>query len=166
MAKGREESDGRVVPEGRRKAVQTAEGARGGKATTASEMANQLRLFSETADSPQGAVPGAGTGRPETHALYAVPKSKNTTRELREPLRRICRWAGLRMVAWHVLRHTFCSHLAMRGGAPAAIQALAGHESVSTTQRYVHLAPIALKETVKLLEQPAPVGERNLVTAP
>jgi site-specific recombinase XerD len=40
----------------------------------------------------------------------------------------------------------------MRGAAPAAIQALAGHESVSTTHRYMHRAPIMLRETVRLLE--------------
>ena len=49
--------------------------------------------------------------------------------------------------------------LAMRGAAPAAIQALAGHHSVSATQRYMHLAPIALKATVALLEQPIPKEE-------
>ena len=64
MTKGREESDGRVVPEGRRKAVPTARNARGGKATTASEQAGQLELFRETADSPKGADGGADAGRP------------------------------------------------------------------------------------------------------
>ena len=74
----REESDGRVVPEGRRKAVRTAHRERGGKATTASEQAGQRNLFLETADSPQGAVPGTGTGQPAPPARYAVPKSRTT----------------------------------------------------------------------------------------
>jgi RNA-directed DNA polymerase len=74
----REESDGRVVPEGRRKAVPPARNTRGGKATTASEQAGQRELFPETADSPQGAVPGTETGRPVPSARYAVPKSRNT----------------------------------------------------------------------------------------
>jgi RNA-directed DNA polymerase len=78
MAKRREESDGRVVPEGRRKAVPTAHRERGGKATTASEQAGQRNLFLETADSPQGAVPGTGTGQPAPPARYAVPKSRTT----------------------------------------------------------------------------------------
>lgn len=81
MATRREESDGRVVPEGRRKAVQTARRERGGKATTASERAGQQDLFLETADSPQGAVPGAGTGQPAPPVRHAVPKSRHTPGE-------------------------------------------------------------------------------------
>jgi site-specific recombinase XerD len=39
-----------------------------------------------------------------------------------------------------VLRHTFCSHLAM-GGTPVTAQQLAGHRDLATTQRYMHLSP-------------------------
>jgi len=77
MTKGREKSDGRTVPEGRRKTVPTEPGARGGKATTASEQAGQLELFRETADSPKGADGGADAGQPAP-ATHAVPKSRNT----------------------------------------------------------------------------------------
>ena len=41
-------------------------------------------------------------------------------------LRYACKRAGLRPIGTHVLRHTFCSHLAMRGAAPKAIQELRG----------------------------------------
>jgi site-specific recombinase XerC len=40
----------------------------------------------------------------------------------------------------HRLRHTFCSHLAMRGAPARAIQELAGHQDLTTTQRYMHLS--------------------------
>ncbi|HIC55901.1 MAG TPA: hypothetical protein EYO94_00760 [Acidobacteria bacterium] len=33
----------------------------------------------------------------------------------------------------HILRHTFCSHLAMRGGSARSIQELAGHQNLTTT---------------------------------
>jgi len=55
--------------------------------------------------------------------------------------------------ALHVLRHTFCSHLAM-GGAPAkAIQELAGHEDLSTTLRYMHLSPAARESAIAVLDR-------------
>jgi site-specific recombinase XerD len=52
----------------------------------------------------------------------------------------------------HVLRHTSCSQLAMRGAAPKAIQDLAGHSTPSMTLRYMHLAPSALREAIGLLD--------------
>ncbi|WP_420821720.1 tyrosine-type recombinase/integrase [Pyxidicoccus trucidator] len=36
----------------------------------------------------------------------------------------------------HILRHTFCSRLAMAGAPAKAIQELAGHQNRSITQRY------------------------------
>ncbi len=61
-------------------------------------------------------------------------------------------------IGTHVLRHTFCSHLAMRGAAPKAIQELAGHSTLSMTMRYMHLAPIALRQAIELLDFGQPVG--------
>ncbi|PRQ08789.1 tyrosine-type recombinase/integrase [Enhygromyxa salina] len=49
--------------------------------------------------------------------------------------------AELRQHGPHSLRHTFCSHLAMRGIAARVIQQLAGHSELTTTQRYMHLSP-------------------------
>ena len=54
----------------------------------------------------------------------------------------------------HILRHTFCSHLAMRGAPPRAIQELAGHRESGMTQRYMHLSPAALDSAIRLLDQP------------
>jgi site-specific recombinase XerD len=52
----------------------------------------------------------------------------------------------------HILRHTFCSHLAMRGAPARAIQELAGHADLSTTQRYMHLTPAATEDAIRLLD--------------
>jgi site-specific recombinase XerD len=48
--------------------------------------------------------------------------------------------------------HTFCSHLAMRRAPARAIQELAGHQDLGTTQRYMHLSPAALDAAIRLLE--------------
>jgi integrase len=78
--------------------------------------------------------------------------SRWTKHMVRAALRTICKRAGLRVVGAHVLRHTFCSHLAMRKAAPKAIQELAGHKSLKVTLRYMHLTETALRETMRLLE--------------
>jgi site-specific recombinase XerD len=52
----------------------------------------------------------------------------------------------------HNLRHTFCSHLAMRGAPARAIQELAGHQDLATTQRHMHLSPAALDAAIRLLD--------------
>jgi site-specific recombinase XerD len=57
-----------------------------------------------------------------------------------------------------VLRHTFCSQLAMRGAAPKAIQELVGHSTLTMTLRYMHLAPSALCEAIDLLNFGQPAG--------
>ena len=71
-------------------------------------------------------------------------------------VRRAARRAGLRNSGPHILRHTFCSHLAMRGAPARAIQELAGHRDLATTQRYMHLSSAAVDSAIRLLEMPAP----------
>jgi nucleotide-binding universal stress UspA family protein len=64
---------------------------------------------------------------------------------------RACRKAGLRQITWHVLRHSFASHLVMRNAPIKAVQELLGHATILMTMRYAHLAPEVARETVRLL---------------
>ena len=59
----------------------------------------------------------------------------------------------------HILRHTFCSHLAMLGATAREIQLLAGHADLSTTQRYMHLSPATLEKAIGLLDRRQQTGE-------
>lgn len=62
--------------------------------------------------------------------------------------------AGLpHLGALHILRHTFCSHLAMRGAPVLAIKELAGHRSLRTTMRYMHLSPSERTRAIALLDK-------------
>ena len=67
--------------------------------------------------------------------------------------RRAARRVGLAQQGVHVLRHTFCSHLAMRG-APAQSDpgSARGIGDLTTTQRYMHLSPAVLEAAIRLLE--------------
>ena len=60
--------------------------------------------------------------------------------------------ANLEKTGVHILRHTFCSHLAMRGAPAKAIQELAGHRDLEETQRYMHLSPAAIEGAIRLLD--------------
>lgn len=74
-----------------------------------------------------------------------------TKGECKHPLWGACRRAGLRELGWHALRHTFASHLVMRGAPLKAVQELLGHATIEMTMRYAHLAPAARREAVQLL---------------
>lgn len=63
---------------------------------------------------------------------------------------------GARSGPKHILRHTFCSHLAMRGASLLAIQELAGHVDLRTTQRYMHLAATEKRRAISLLNRKGP----------
>jgi integrase len=82
---------------------------------------------------------GDGTGKPLTQKVIQVLVRRTARRANVKP--------GI-----HILRHTFCSHLAMRGAPARAIQELAGHQDLGTTQRYMHLSPAALDAAIRLLE--------------
>ncbi len=71
---------------------------------------------------------------------------------------RAARRARLSENGVHRLRHTFCSHLAMRGAPARAIQELAGHKDLTTTQRYMHLSPAALEGAIRLLDHQGPAS--------
>jgi len=84
-----------------------------------------------------------GEGKPLTQKVVQVM------------LRRAARRANVKPGV-HILRHTFCSHLAMRGAPVRAIQELAGHQDLGTTQRYMHLSPAAIDAAIRLLETTSP----------
>jgi len=88
------------------------------------------------------------------HVLRADKGGPLTQKMVQDHMRRAARRAGLTKVGVHILRHTFCSHLAMRGAPARAIQELAGHQDLTTTQRYMHLSPAAVADAIRLLDQP------------
>lgn len=123
-------------------------------------------------------------GSPKSGRTRRVPMTKRLTAALREHrhLRgprvlyrpdgrsmseacirvRLCaaqRRATLKQTGPHVLRHTFCSHLAMLGATAREIQLLAGHADLATTQRYMHLSPATLERAIGLLDRRQETGE-------
>ncbi len=75
-----------------------------------------------------------------------------TKGEMKHPLWRVCRAAGLRLIGWHVMRHSFASHLVMRGAPLKAVQELLGHSTIQMTMRYAHLSADVARDAVRLLD--------------
>jgi len=77
--------------------------------------------------------------------------------QIKRPLYKACKEAGLPEVQWHAFRHTFASQLVMAGVSLKAVQELLGHRSFDMTLRYSHLAPSVLSDAVEKLTE---VGEK------
>ncbi|MGZ3604700.1 MAG: tyrosine-type recombinase/integrase [Thermodesulfobacteriota bacterium] len=60
---------------------------------------------------------------------------------------------GITDFRFHDLRHTFASNLVMAGVKIEKVQKLMGHKMIGMTQRYAHLAPGYLMESVKVLDR-------------
>ena len=59
--------------------------------------------------------------------------------------------AGIEDFRFHDLRHTFASHVIMRGGSMKDVQELLGHKTMTMTLRYAHLSQEHKKIAVNLL---------------
>jgi integrase len=96
--------------------------------------------------------------------LYQRDGSPLTQKIVQDYMKRAARRANVKGGV-HILRHTFCSHLAMRGAPARAIQELAGHQDLATTQRYMHVSPAAVDQAIRLLDETRTLPSRGNMVA-
>ncbi|MEQ1899551.1 MAG: tyrosine-type recombinase/integrase [Devosia sp.] len=100
----------------------------------------------------------------DTNVLALLHKRKQTSgyvflnngkpfhcKPLNLALAAVCKKAGIRRTTWHVMRHTFATNVAMRGVPLQIVQRLLGHSTVTTTERYAHVAPSMLRAAIDML---------------
>lgn len=74
-------------------------------------------------------------------------------------LERATKKAGIKDCGWHTLRHTYASHLVMRGVPIRLVQKWLGHASIKETEKYSHLSPDFGADVVDLLDMPLAVPD-------
>jgi integrase len=89
--------------------------------------------------------------------VFASPESgrrMNPDRWLNEHWKAAFKKAGVEgyVRPFHDARHSALTHMAA-GGSTLAIMATAGHSSMATTKRYLHLAGVTFKDEADALEE-------------
>ena len=85
--------------------------------------------------------------------VFPAPDGGKIKARLREELIKVAREAGIEgLTKLHSLRHTYASHLVMKGVDLPTVQKLMGHADIQTTMIYSHLASDHLVEAVEKLD--------------
>jgi integrase len=80
-----------------------------------------------------------------------VPVPKNIS-SVKTAFKGALRRAGIEDFRFKDLRHTFASHMVMRGATMKELQELMGHKTMAMTMRYAHLSQEHKKKAVNLLK--------------
>ena len=82
---------------------------------------------------------------------------KHLPDSLKKPIQGATAKAGIRTITHRDLRHTFASHLRLRGIPLEDIRDLLGHHSIQMTMRYAHISAdrfdVAARELEKMMTQ-------------
>ena len=84
--------------------------------------------------------------------VFHDQKTGKRYQEVKTAFNAACRRTRIKDFRFHDLRHTFASHLIMKGVDLTTVKYLLGHKTLAMTLRYAHLAPSHNVKAVELLD--------------
>lgn len=90
----------------------------------------------------------------ETPLLFPDLITDNKRQKVRMHIQKILREGGYewKKIGCHAFRHTFASHMVIRGASIYDVKELLGHKSIYMTQMYAHLSESATRRSVDLID--------------
>jgi integrase len=107
-------------------------------------------------------------GKPGTASVFARPDGTRWGRSHQHrPLREACRRAGIGPPAsFHILRHTYATHLLQAGAPLPVIAANLGHSDTRMTERhYAHLVPSHVAQVIRATMPKLGLVEPNTIVS-
>jgi integrase len=92
------------------------------------------------------------TRRLDLPYVFYNPFTEKPYGDIKNAFNGACRRAKIVDFVFHDLRHTFASHLVMRGVDITTVKDLLGHKTLTMTLRYAHLAPSHKVNAVDILD--------------
>ena len=80
-------------------------------------------------------------------------------------LRNIIRRAGVPIISFHGLRHTFASHYVMSGGNLYTLSKILGHKDIMMTQRCASLSPEFISQFGRVSNTASGYGTQSVKSA-
>jgi integrase len=84
--------------------------------------------------------------------VFYDPRTDKPYQDIKKSFARALKNAGVKDFHFHDLRHTFASHLVMKGVDIMTVKELLGHKTLAMTLRYAHLAPSHKIRAVDVLD--------------
>jgi integrase len=84
--------------------------------------------------------------------IFYDPRTDKPYRDIKKSFATALKNAGIKDFHFHDLRHTFASHLVMKGVDILTVKELLGHKTLAMTLRYAHLSPSHKIRAVEVLD--------------
>ena len=123
-----------------------------------------ILIFEKTKNGHRRSVPVSGhalsllklkSKKRKHDSSLVFPSSVDPSRpfDFRRPFTKALKQAEIENFRWHDLRHSAASYMVQSGISLRIVGEILGHRDLSVTQRYAHLSPEHLRESISIIDE-------------